>query len=81
MGGFCKSRVSAKTKGLKKVPGQSWIEVKKKVYVFPACNTCEIGMENVYNILRHLGLHMEIEGYLPDKRFVPQDVGEDINWD
>ncbi|GFY97162.1 pentatricopeptide repeat (PPR-like) superfamily protein [Actinidia rufa] len=45
-------RVSAKTKGLKKVPGQSWIEVKKKV-----------------------------EGYLPDKRFVPKDVGEDMNWE
>ncbi|XP_057514893.1 putative pentatricopeptide repeat-containing protein At1g17630 [Actinidia eriantha] len=74
-------RVSAKTRGLKKVPGQSWIEVKKKVHVFSACNTCEIGMEDVYNILRHLGLHMEIEGYLPYKRFVPQDVGENINWE
>ncbi|PSS18067.1 Pentatricopeptide repeat-containing protein [Actinidia chinensis var. chinensis] len=64
---YARVRVSAKTKGLKKIPGQSWIEVKKKVHMFSAWNAFEIGMEEVYEILRDLGLHMEVEGYLPDE--------------
>ncbi|KAL7175009.1 hypothetical protein ACSBR2_028750 [Camellia fascicularis] len=34
------------------------------------------GMEEVYEMLKDLGLQMEIEGYLPEESFVPQDLGE-----
>ncbi|KAJ9692071.1 hypothetical protein PVL29_011251 [Vitis rotundifolia] len=61
-----KVRISAKTKGLKKTPGQSWIEVKKKVYMFSAGNTQHAELEEVYRILKDLGLQMEVEGYIPN---------------
>ncbi|KAF9592614.1 hypothetical protein IFM89_016262 [Coptis chinensis] len=70
-----KVRMLAKTKGLKKNPGWSWIEVKKKVYTFSAGSTLQQGLEQVHEILRDLCLRMEIEGYIPDKSFVLQDVG------
>ncbi|KAF9592619.1 hypothetical protein IFM89_016267 [Coptis chinensis] len=70
-----KVRMLAKTKGLKKNQGWSWIEVKKKVYTFSAGSTLQQGLEQVHEILRDLCLRMEIEGYIPDKSFVLQDVG------
>ncbi|PON96152.1 Tetratricopeptide-like helical domain containing protein [Trema orientale] len=54
-----KVRISAKTKGLKKIPGQSWIEVKKKAYMFSAGNSGQAGLESIYGILRVLALQME----------------------
>lgn len=56
-------RVSARTKGLKKIPGQSWIEVRKKVYTFSAGNLVHLGLEEVYTILEELALHMGSENY------------------
>ncbi|OVA08162.1 Pentatricopeptide repeat [Macleaya cordata] len=72
-----KVRLSAKTKGLKKIPGQSWIEVKKKVYMFSAGNHGQLCLEEVYGLLEDWRLPMEAEGYIPDKSFVLQDVGEE----
>ncbi|XP_059644342.1 putative pentatricopeptide repeat-containing protein At1g17630 [Cornus florida] len=62
-----KVRFSAKTEGLKKSPGQSWIEVKKKVYMFTAGNALQTDMEEVYRILQDLRLQMKIESHVPDK--------------
>ncbi|KAF8388807.1 hypothetical protein HHK36_025487 [Tetracentron sinense] len=71
-------RMSAKTKGLKKSPGQSWVEVKKKIYMFSAGNSSmQQGLEEVFVILEDLGMRMESEGYIPDKSFVLQDVDEE----
>lgn len=73
-------RISAKAKGLKKIRGQSWIEVKKKVHIFSAgkCNMTQTGMEEVYKLLMDLGMQMEIGGHSSDKSFVLQNVGEQI---
>ncbi|KAF6157788.1 hypothetical protein GIB67_038256 [Kingdonia uniflora] len=70
-------RVLAKTKGLKKTPGQSWIEVKKKLYMFFSGNALQPGSEGIFKVLTDLCLRMESEGYSPDKSFVLQDVGEE----
>ncbi|XP_058073886.1 putative pentatricopeptide repeat-containing protein At1g17630 [Magnolia sinica] len=70
-------RVLTKTRGLKKNPGQSWIEVKKKVFMFSAGNASQPGLEGVHGILEDLGLRMEAEGYIPDNSFVLQNVGEE----
>ena len=61
-----KVRITAKTKGLKKTPGQSWIEVKKVVYMFTAGKTMHAELEEVYRILNVLGLQMKVESYIPD---------------
>ncbi|XP_047310542.1 putative pentatricopeptide repeat-containing protein At1g17630 [Impatiens glandulifera] len=51
-----KVRVSAKLKGLKKVPGWSSIEVEKQVYTFTAGNSLATGMNEV---LKSLACHMK----------------------
>ncbi|KAL0554218.1 hypothetical protein IC582_008135 [Cucumis melo] len=52
-------RISARIKGLKKVPGWSWIEVKKKVYIFKAGYTTSEGLEKVDEILHDLAFQIE----------------------
>lgn len=69
-------RISAKTKGLKKIPGQSWIEVKKKLYVFSAGNTVQQGLEEVYGILEELVLQMESECNTLDNCIFGQNIDE-----
>jgi len=69
-------RISAKTKGLKKIPGHSWIEVKKKLYVFSAGNTVQQGLEEVYEILEELVLQMESECNTPDNCIFGQNIDE-----
>ncbi|KAK9131206.1 hypothetical protein Sjap_011693 [Stephania japonica] len=56
-----KVRMLAKTKGLKKNPGQSWIEVQNKVHTFLAGNALQPGLKEVYHILEDLGLKMETD--------------------
>ncbi|XP_014500458.1 putative pentatricopeptide repeat-containing protein At1g17630 [Vigna radiata var. radiata] len=60
---FARVRVSARTKGLKKVPGQSWIELRKKVYMFSSGNSVHLSLDEVYVILEELALHMASENY------------------
>ncbi|XP_016441481.1 putative pentatricopeptide repeat-containing protein At1g17630 [Nicotiana tabacum] len=60
-------RISAKTQGLKKAPGQSWIEVKKKVYMFLAGQPMDSGMEDVHIMLNILSLHMAKEEFMAQK--------------
>ncbi|KAK9131210.1 hypothetical protein Sjap_011697 [Stephania japonica] len=60
-----KVRMLAKTKGLKKIPGQSWIEVQNKVHTFLAGNALQPGLKEVYHILEDLGLKMETD-YVTD---------------
>lgn len=60
MGGLTDSarvRTTVRTTGLKKITGQSRIEVKKKVYIFSAGSTMqlELGLEEVYSFLDELG--------------------------
>ncbi|XP_030533113.1 putative pentatricopeptide repeat-containing protein At1g17630 [Rhodamnia argentea] len=58
-------RISAKEKGLKKVPGQSWIELSNKFHMFSSGRALQLGMENVYGVLEELTLQMETEDIIP----------------
>lgn len=69
-------RTSARTKGLKKYPGQSWIKVKKNVHVFSAGNNMQNGLEQVSGILEALTLQMESEEHVYGNNIIPQDVDE-----
>ncbi|XP_024027910.1 putative pentatricopeptide repeat-containing protein At1g17630 [Morus notabilis] len=69
-------RISAKTKGLRKTPGQSWIEVNKKVYVFSAGKAAHTGLESVCGILHRLALQVESEGHVPHGRISLQNVDD-----
>ncbi|KAK7261712.1 hypothetical protein RIF29_28030 [Crotalaria pallida] len=70
-------RVSAKTKGLKKIAGQSWIEVRKKVYTFSAGNVIHLGLDQVYGILEELALQMTSESYKPNSCFSQQCIKDE----
>ncbi|XP_015579821.2 putative pentatricopeptide repeat-containing protein At1g17630 [Ricinus communis] len=67
-------RTSAKTKGLKKNPGQSWIKVEKNVYTFSAGNNMQRGFEQIFEILEELTFQMEREGTVHDTDITPQAV-------
>ncbi|KAF2301042.1 hypothetical protein GH714_019517 [Hevea brasiliensis] len=69
-------RTSARAKGLRKYPGQSWIKVKKNVYIFSAGNNTQKGLEKVSGILEALTLQMESEEYVHSNSIIPQDVDE-----
>ncbi|XP_051144474.1 pentatricopeptide repeat-containing protein At3g03580 [Andrographis paniculata] len=70
-------RISLNDKGLKKIPGCSWIEIQNKVYYFGAGDR---SFEQCREVIEHLdalsGL-MAKEGYVPDVKFVFHDVDED----
>ncbi|URE36201.1 Pentatricopeptide repeat-containing protein [Musa troglodytarum] len=72
-----KIRKSIEAKKLKKDPGFSWIEVKNKVYVFGTGEQLVEQSEEVYKFLEVLTGLMAKEGYVPDRKFVLQDVEED----
>ncbi|KAL8151041.1 hypothetical protein V2J09_020849 [Rumex salicifolius] len=71
-----KVRMSARMNGFKKITGQSWIEVNKRVYVFSA-GSFESDLKEVYKILEELRHRFEDEGYVVDKSFVLQNVDDD----
>ncbi|CAN1218132.1 Putative pentatricopeptide repeat-containing protein At1g17630 [Linum perenne] len=54
-----KTRVSARTKGLKKTPGESWIEVNKIFRKFSAGDNVKEDSEEIYRVLEELTLQME----------------------
>lgn len=72
-----KVRISARTKGLKKIAGQSWIEVKKKVYVFSSGSTMQLGLEEVYSVVDELVLQMESKNCAFDESFYLEDIEEE----
>lgn len=69
-------RGSIKSRGLRKDPGYSWIEVGRRMHVFGAGDSIE-GSREVYQFLEKLTVLMEEEGYVPDRKLVLHDVEED----
>lgn len=56
-----KVRVSARTRGLRKIAGQSWIEVKKKVHSFSAGKGFNLDMEELHGVLEDLKMQMVMD--------------------
>ncbi|KAK9289594.1 hypothetical protein L1049_007750 [Liquidambar formosana] len=54
-----------KQRGIKKVPGQSWIEFKDRIHVFVAEDILHPEREKIYTILEELWLQMLDAGYRP----------------
>ncbi|KAI4330685.1 hypothetical protein MLD38_028946 [Melastoma candidum] len=51
----------AKEKGMRKLPGQSWINVREKVWMFGSGSSVESGLEGVFGVVEELAVHMESE--------------------
>ncbi|KAB1202782.1 hypothetical protein CJ030_MR8G022190 [Morella rubra] len=65
-----------RTRGLKKTPGYSSIEVGNQVYTFFARDYCHSKWADVYQFLETLRLEVEASGYVPDTSCILRDVEE-----
>ncbi|CAM8961488.1 unnamed protein product [Rhodiola kirilowii] len=64
-------------RGLQKVSGCSWIEVKKKIYSFNSTDELNPQMEQLHALLLKLSLEMKEQGYLPETKYVLYDLDLD----
>jgi pentatricopeptide repeat protein len=71
-------RKSMKDRGVKKLPGCSWIEVNKQVHTFLTGDRSHPETSKIYSKLESLSRQMKAAGYVPDTRFVLIDVEEDL---
>ncbi|XP_076908458.1 pentatricopeptide repeat-containing protein At1g20230-like [Bidens hawaiensis] len=69
-----KIRNLMKSKGMKKNPGCSWIEIKNKVHMLLACDTYHPQMDKILYKIDELSMEMRKLGFLPVTSFVLQDV-------
>ncbi|KAL3522953.1 hypothetical protein ACH5RR_015787 [Cinchona calisaya] len=63
--GVRKVRNMMKDRGVQKVPGYSWIEVNQTTHMFVAADTFHPQSSEIYQLLRHLLLELQKEGYFP----------------
>ncbi|KAH9301061.1 hypothetical protein KI387_012644, partial [Taxus chinensis] len=66
-----------KGNGVKKTPGCSWIEVNKQVHAFLVQDRSHPQMESIHKELERLSQKMKVAGYVPDMKFVWNDVEEE----
>eukprot|EP01018_Ginkgo_biloba_P005078 Gb_12201 [translate_table: standard] len=72
-----KVRKMMKDKGIKKEPGCSWIDVKKRVHIFHVGDRSHPQTQNIYATVENLAGQMKLAGYVPDTNFVLHDVEEE----
>ncbi|VFQ87184.1 unnamed protein product [Cuscuta campestris] len=78
-GDSANARLSAKTRGFKKSPGQSWVEVKKKVYVFSSGKSMQTEMEEEMHWMLHVLMYdMGKVDYMLQMHLASQDVEEQL---
>ncbi|KAH9315708.1 hypothetical protein KI387_024335, partial [Taxus chinensis] len=66
-----------RVKGLKRVAGRCWIEVKNRVHTFLVCDTWHPQSDQIYEKLESLIKQIKEAGYVPDTNFVLHDVDEE----
>lgn len=57
-------------RGLRKVPGCSWIELKKKMHSFVSVDELNPQIEQLHALLVELSTEMKLQGYVPDTKVV-----------
>ncbi|CAL9004182.1 unnamed protein product [Prunus brigantina] len=62
---------------LQKVPGRSWIEVKRKIYSFISVDEFNPQMEQLHALLAELSTEMKDRGYKPQTKVVLYDLDEE----
>ncbi|XXG55704.1 hypothetical protein AAC387_Pa03g3311 [Persea americana] len=75
------TRVFLRSKGLKKAPGFSSIEIDREVYAFMAGDRDHPQYDDIDKFLKALITKIEVAGYVPDTKFVFQDVADDVKRD
>ncbi|KAG7946884.1 hypothetical protein I3843_14G065500 [Carya illinoinensis] len=61
-------------RGLQKLPGRSWIEVKRKIYSFTSVEELNPQIEQLHALLLKLSNEMKEQGYVPQTKAVLYDL-------
>lgn len=72
-----KMRLKMKDKGVKKVPGYSWVEVQNRIHTFSVGDVLHEEKDKIYAFLEDLDLKMKKEGYVSSTKLVLHDVEEE----
>ena len=63
--------------GIKKIPGQTWIEINKKVHTFLVDDKSHEQLGEIQAELKRLTNEMRESGYIPNTKFVAHDMNEE----
>lgn len=72
-----KMRLMMHERGVKKVPGFSWIEVQNKIHTFSVGDSVHPEKESIYAFLEDLDIRMKKAGYVSATDMVLHDVEEE----
>ncbi|KAL7173324.1 hypothetical protein ACSBR2_032737 [Camellia fascicularis] len=61
-------------RGLQKVSGRSWIEVRRKIYSFTSVDEFNPQIEQIHALLLELSMEMKEKGYVPETKAVLYDL-------
>ncbi|KAK2993151.1 hypothetical protein RJ640_015338 [Escallonia rubra] len=64
-------------RGLQKVSGCSWIEVRRKIYSFTSVDEFNPQIEQLHALLLNLLMEMKEKGYVPETKVVLYDLAEE----
>lgn len=70
-------RVKMKELGIKKIPGQSWIEINGKIHSFVVEDKSHPQSAEIYAFLARLDKDLKTCGYMPDTSVVTRDLDEE----
>ncbi|XP_034672895.1 pentatricopeptide repeat-containing protein At4g02750 [Vitis riparia] len=70
-------RLRMRDRGVKKVPGYSWVEVQNKIHTFTVGDSVHPERDRIYTFLEELDLKMKKEGYVSSTKLVLHDVEEE----
>uniref|UniRef100_A0A7N0UIW4 DYW domain-containing protein n=1 Tax=Kalanchoe fedtschenkoi TaxID=63787 RepID=A0A7N0UIW4_KALFE len=62
------------SRGLQKVPGCSWIEVRRRIHSFISTDELNPQMEQLHALILKLSLEMKEQGYVPETKNVLYDL-------
>ncbi|KAF8053003.1 hypothetical protein N665_1477s0010 [Sinapis alba] len=65
-------------RGLKKVPGYTWIEANNRTHRFKVGDRTHRKSQEIYDALKDLTEKLEEAGFVPDTNFVLHDVDEEV---
>ncbi|OVA07267.1 Pentatricopeptide repeat [Macleaya cordata] len=66
---FATIRKTMRDKGVKKKPGCSWIEVKKRIHIFVAEDSSHPKIRDIHRYLEEMLRKIKLAGYVPDKKW------------
>lgn len=71
------TRKLMRDRGITKLPGCSWVQLRNRVYSFVAGDRSNEHSEKIFKFLEEMGEKMRLAGYVPNTDFSLQDVDQE----